>query len=78
MKEPERLVIKRKQHPKLCCSSQQEKLLAVEELEHTLPFIDILKKDVDLESVSEIKTTKTGNASLVPRRFGLGRSWTLP
>ena len=42
---------KRKQHPKLCCKSQQEKPLAVEELE------DMLKKDVDLESVSEIKTT---------------------
>ena len=78
MKEPERLVIKRKQHSKLCFSSQQEKLLAVEELEDTLPFIDILKKEVDLEPVSEIKTTKTGNASLVPRRFRLGHSWTLP
>ena len=76
MKEPERLVIKRKQHPKLCCKSQREKPLAVEELE------DILKKNVDLESVSEIKTTIkgsiTGNASLVPRRFRLGLSWTLP
>ena len=31
MEGPERLVIQRKQHPKLCCSSQQEKPLTVEE-----------------------------------------------
>ena len=32
MKGPEGLVIQRKQHPKLCCRGQQEKLLTVEEL----------------------------------------------
>ena len=32
MKEPERLVIQRKQHPKLCFSSQQGKPLTVEKL----------------------------------------------
>ena len=55
MKGPERLVIQRKQHPKLCCSGQQEKPLIVEEELKTLSFIDYLMKDADLESVSEIK-----------------------
>ena len=55
MKGPERLVIQRKQHPKLCCSGQQEKQLTVEEELKTLLFIDILMKNADLESVSEIK-----------------------
>ena len=36
MKGPERLVIQRKQHPKLCCSGQQEKPLTVEEELKTL------------------------------------------
>ena len=31
MKGSERLVIQRKQHPKLCCRGQQEKPLTVEE-----------------------------------------------
>ena len=55
MKEPERLFIQRKQHPKLCCSVQQEKPLTVKEELRTLSFIDNLMKDADLESVSEIK-----------------------
>ena len=55
MKGPERLVIQRKQHPKLCCSGLQEKPLIVEEELKTLSFIDNLMKDADLESVSEIK-----------------------
>ena len=55
MKGPERLVIQRKQHPKLCCSGQQEKPLIVEEELKTLSFIDNLMKDADLESVSKIK-----------------------
>ena len=55
MKGPERLVIQRKQHPKFCCSGQQEKPLIVEEELKTLSFIDNLMKDADLESVSEIK-----------------------
>ena len=50
--ESERLVIQRKQHSKLCFSSQQGKPLTVENLkEDTIPFIDYLMKDVDPESV---------------------------
>ena len=55
MKGPERLVIQRKRHPKLCCRGQQEKQLTVEEELKTLLFIDNLMKDADLESASEIK-----------------------
>ena len=62
MKESERLVIQRKQHSKLCFSSQQEKPLTVENLK-TIPFIDNLMKDVDPESVSEIKTAITDKAA---------------
>ena len=62
MKESERLVIQRKQHSKLCFSSQQEKPLTVENL-NTIPFIDNLMKDVDPESVSEIKTAITDKAA---------------
>ena len=36
MKGPERFVIQRKQYLKLCCSSQQEKLLTMEEELKTL------------------------------------------
>ena len=50
MKGPEKLVIQRKHHPKLCCRGQQEKPLTVEEELKTLYL-----KDADLESVSEIK-----------------------
>ena len=62
MKESERLVIQRKQHSKLCFSSQQEKPLTVENLK-TIPFIDNLMKDVDPESVSAIKTAITDEAA---------------
>ena len=62
MKESERPVIQRKQHSMLCFSSQQEKPLTVENL-NTIPFIDNLMKDVDPESVSEIKTAITDKAA---------------
>ena len=51
MKESERLVIQRKQHSKLCFR------------EDTIPFIDNLMKDVDKESVSEIKTATRDKAA---------------
>ena len=59
MKESERLVTQRKQHSKLYFSSQQEKPLTVD----TISFIDNLIKDVDQESVSEIKTAITDKAA---------------
>ena len=62
MKESERLVVQRKQHSKLCSSSQQEKPLTVGKTEDTIPFIDNLMKDVDPESVSEIRTAITDKA----------------
>ena len=62
MKESEGLVVQRKQHSKLCFSSQQEKPLTVGKTEDTIPFIDNLMKDVDPESVSEIRTAITDKA----------------
>ena len=59
MKESERLVTQRKQHSKLYFSSQQEKPLTAD----TISFIDNLIKDVDQESVSEIKTAITDKAA---------------
>ena len=56
MKESERLVIHRKQHSKLCFGSQKKKAVNRGKTEDTIPFIDNLIKDVDPESVSEIKT----------------------
>ena len=45
-----------RQHPKICCSGQQEKPFNRRRTtEDTIPFIDNLMKDADLESVSEIK-----------------------
>ena len=62
MKESERLVIQRKQHSKLSFSSQQEGAVNRGKTEDTIPFIDNLMKDVDPESVSEIKTAITDKA----------------
>ena len=57
MKGPERLVIQRKQHPKLCCRLRpaRKTVNLGRRTEDTIPFIDNLMKDADLESVSEIK-----------------------
>ena len=61
MKRPDRLVIKRKQHPKLFLWRPARKTVnRGRGTKDTIPFIDNLMKDADLESVSE-DSAREGN-----------------